>query len=1139
MSNKLKITVQAETAKARESLEKVSNSVNQVSNSQKSLNSVASSFISANPYVIGGAAAVVAIKKLADGVAECINTTNEYNKSIANVATLIPNSTERINELREAVTDLSIDTGKPLDDLSDGLYQVVSAFGDNSDTIKRLEIVAKAAKAGVADTTDSLNLLSAVTKAYGDTSSSAMKKVSDLSFLTVKLGQTTFPELASSIQNVTDASQRVGVSQEELFTVFSTLTGVTGGAAEVSTQLKSALLGLETPTKDLSKLYDKLGVSSGTALIQQYGLAGAFKEITDYSNETGISLQSLIGRAEAISAVSALSTTQFENYSDKLNQISDSAGATDEALNEITNGINSNGFEVEKNTAKWEKLKIQIGDGLLPITEGLNETLGILLTKLNGNSVNLNKMESSINDLFSATSDYKQLTLKLNEALTSQEKALIAVQKQQKISEMNSALSKLSSSYSNTQKEQTKFEDSLKDANSTYGKNLSFFHAVGGLMGVVIDKNGDWIETMKESNRVSDDNLSTNMRLSEALTKLGYTDTAFIMKLSEYNDALETIHNTTIDLNDITTEQNYLLSTVASGVLDGAINIDYLTTSNKELYSVIQDKINVLKEEKKAQEDANKAAQEANVIAELNTPDINHNSVNPKTKNPKTDDSEKTTIDNLEYQNSLLLSNSNIEKLELERKNELSKYDEKETEVRTAINNLYNTKIKIAEKELTISKKKDELNSKFELAQLNYNSLVESGASAEEISLAKITQLQEEKNLKIQEAIDTYGDESKYVEEISKYYDLIISKEEKANSISSKITQFIKDNSEYLSDETKKKEQIDSINKKILSAQSKINDAKGEEKDKIQEIIDKLKLEKSTLENTSLSKTWADSIDEFINGGSSNDFSKSFKENWEETIGSLTNKYGEYVNNIISGINKIEQAQIKADQSILNNEENKWEKEKSETEKSISDQQESSEKIVEALKKQYDSGAISYGEYLERKTAAESEWTAAQEELDAKTAEKEEEFKARQNELDKKQFEANKKNQISEILINTATAIIKGYSQLGLIGGTIAAASLGTISGIQIGQVAKQQFVPALAEGGVATKPTMALIGEGGEPEMVLPLSKAKEQGFGSSSNNTIIINLNGKTYLTKDEVYESIYDGISKAQKIGKIKQW
>lgn len=44
-----------------------------------------------------------------------------------------------------------------------------------------------------------------------------------------------------------------------------------------------------------------------------------------------------------------------------------------------------------------------------------------------------------------------------------------------------------------------------------------------------------------------------------------------------------------------------------------------------------------------------------------------------------------------------------------------------------------------------------------------------------------------------------------------------------------------------------------------------------------------------------------------------------------------------------------------------------------------------------------------------------------------------------------------------------------------------------------------------LAEGGVVTKPTLALIGEGREPEMVTPLSKAKQMGFGGGSDEQLM----------------------------------
>ena len=43
--------------------------------------------------------------------------------------------------------------------------------------------------------------------------------------------------------------------------------------------------------------------------------------------------------------------------------------------------------------------------------------------------------------------------------------------------------------------------------------------------------------------------------------------------------------------------------------------------------------------------------------------------------------------------------------------------------------------------------------------------------------------------------------------------------------------------------------------------------------------------------------------------------------------------------------------------------------------------------------------------------------------------------------------------------------------------------------------------VPAFAAGGVVTGPTLAMVGEGAEPEAIVPLSKAGQMGFGGNGN--------------------------------------
>ena len=183
----------------------------------------------------------------------------DFNKAMANIATLIPGNIERVKSLKSTVQNLAIQFGKSTDDIAGGLYQVISAFGDTADTEEILKINTEAAAAGMATVTDAINLTSAVTKAYGDTSAEAVQHSADLAFQTVKLGQTTFPELASEIQNVTPLASTLGLKVEELFGLFATLTGVTGDTNKVSTQLASIMRAFIRPTENMKLAIKKLG----------------------------------------------------------------------------------------------------------------------------------------------------------------------------------------------------------------------------------------------------------------------------------------------------------------------------------------------------------------------------------------------------------------------------------------------------------------------------------------------------------------------------------------------------------------------------------------------------------------------------------------------------------------------------------------------------------------------------------------------------------------------------------------------------------------------------------------------------------------------------------------------------------------
>ena len=270
----------------------------------------------------------------------------DFEKELANVNTLLGGNSARIAEFKGGIQDLSIAVGKSTSDLTGGMYQVISAFGDTEHSMYLLETAAKAGAAGLSTTESSINLLSAVIKGYNLDVTEA-GKVSDYAFKTVKLGQTTFDELASSMGKVIPLASAMDLGQQELWGTMATLTGVTGSTAEVVTQLRSTLQGLMKPSKDMQVALKNIGYDSGSAAIKALGLEGTLKALYKTVGNNNESFANLWGQIEAGTAVLALTGGQAETWKEKIGAMGDVTGETEQAFGILT----------ETSAFLWEQLK--------------------------------------------------------------------------------------------------------------------------------------------------------------------------------------------------------------------------------------------------------------------------------------------------------------------------------------------------------------------------------------------------------------------------------------------------------------------------------------------------------------------------------------------------------------------------------------------------------------------------------------------------------------------------------------------------------------------------------------------------------------------------------------------------------------
>jgi multidrug efflux pump subunit AcrA (membrane-fusion protein) len=144
----------------------------------------------------------------------------------------------------------------------------------------------------------------------------------------------------------------------------------------------------------------------------------------------------------------------------------------------------------------------------------------------------------------------------------------------------------------------------------------------------------------------------------------------------------------------------------------------------------------------------------------------------------------------------------------------------------------------------------------------------------------------------------------------------------------------------------------------------------------------------------------------------------------------------------------------------------------------IEKQQEEAEKASEAEIARIDQlaefGAISQEEAEARKRAAEE-----------KTARKEEELARKKAALQTKQAKLEKATNIAQTIMNTATAVMRAYKDLGPVAGIVAAAMIAAMGAVQLATIVAQP-IPKYAKGTKGHKGGLAIVGDGGVSETVI-----------------------------------------------------
>lgn len=330
--------------------------------------------------------AVTAISTMRTALQGLFEENNAYSASMAKANTMAGKSGQELDQLKGSVADLAKEVPIARDALAEGLYQVVSNGVPESNWIDYLRASAKASVGGVADLGETVKVTSTIIKNYGLTWDDAAA-VQDKIQLTAKNGVTSFEQLAQALPRVTGNAATLGVSVDDLMATFSTLTGVTGNTAEVSTQLAAIFTALVKPSSEASKMAAQMGIEFNAAAIKS---AGGFRQfltqldssVQQYAAKSGMLSQEIYGKlfgsAESLRALGPLTGQLREKFEQNAQAMAGSAGTIDDAFATMA-GTGSAQMQMLKNT--WGDLTDAVAKAASTVMPWLNQvaTAGLAL----------------------------------------------------------------------------------------------------------------------------------------------------------------------------------------------------------------------------------------------------------------------------------------------------------------------------------------------------------------------------------------------------------------------------------------------------------------------------------------------------------------------------------------------------------------------------------------------------------------------------------------------------------------------------------------------------------------------------------------------------------------------------------------
>ena len=204
----------------------------------------------------------------------------DFDQGMKKVNTMLYKTGEEFDEFKNKALDFSSKFGIANADVTESIYQALSAGVKEDDIFKVLEVGAKASKGGFTDMATAIDGITNILNSYGLAADSS-EKIANQMLVAQNLGKTTFGDLATTVSKVSPIFNQLDLGTNELFSSLAVLTANGIATSESVSALKAALSNIIKPTTEAKAAADALSISFDAKTLSDKGLIGFASYIQD------------------------------------------------------------------------------------------------------------------------------------------------------------------------------------------------------------------------------------------------------------------------------------------------------------------------------------------------------------------------------------------------------------------------------------------------------------------------------------------------------------------------------------------------------------------------------------------------------------------------------------------------------------------------------------------------------------------------------------------------------------------------------------------------------------------------------------------------------------------------------------------